>query len=85
MNVSYKWKKQLLICVAIFLVLLVVGYLLRSGIMIVLGIIVVCLSAVVAERGLRCPACKESLFKQAMERGAVDITCPKCGGKIHME
>ena len=85
MKINYKWKKQLLICVAIFLVLLVVGYLLRSGIIVVLGIIVVCLSAVVAERGLRCPACKESLFKQAMERGAVDFTCPKCGEKIHMK
>lgn len=85
MNVNRKWKKQLLICVVIFLVLLAVGYLLRSGFIIVLGIIVVCVSAVVAERGLRCPACKESLFKQAMERGAVDFECPKCGEKIHME
>ena len=58
MNVNRKWKKQLLICVVIFLVLLAVGYLLRSGFIIVLGIIVVCISAVVAERGLRCPACK---------------------------
>ena len=85
MKINYKWKKQLLICVAVFLVLLVVGYLLRSGIIVALGILVVCVSAVVAERGLRCPACKESLFKQAMERGAVDFTCPKCGEKIHME
>lgn len=85
MNVSRKWKKQLLICVVIFLVLLAVGYLLHSGFIIALGIIVVCVSAVVAERGLRCPACKESLFKQAMERGAVDFICPKCGEKIHME
>ena len=85
MNVNRKWKKQLLICVVIFLVLLAVGYLLHNGFIIALGIIVVCLSAVVAERGLRCPACKESLFKQAMERGAVDFTCPKCGEKIHME
>ncbi|MGN0968205.1 MAG: hypothetical protein ACI4O3_02955 [Oscillospiraceae bacterium] len=85
MKVNRKWKKQLLICVMIFLILLAVGYLLHSGFIIALGIIVVCLSAVAAERGLRCPACKESLFKQAMERGAVDFECPKCGEKIHME
>ena len=85
MHVSYKWKKQLLICTAIFLVMLLAGYLLRSGIILALGILLVCSSAVVAERGLRCPACRESLFKQAMERGAADFTCPKCGEKIHME
>ncbi len=85
MHISYKWKKQLLICIAVFLVMLLAGYLLHSGIILVLGIILVCLSAVAAERGLRCPACRESLFKQAMERGATDFTCPKCGEKIHME
>ena len=85
MNVNRKWKKQLLICVVIFLVLLAVGYLLHNGFIIALGIIVVCLSAVVAERGLRFPACKKSVFKQAMERGAVNFECPECGEKIHME
>ncbi len=85
MKLNKIWKKQLLICVAIFLVLLLAGYFLRIGVIIAIGIILVCLSAVVAERGLRCPACKESLFKQAMERGAVDFACPKCGEEIHME
>lgn len=85
MKLNKFWKKQLIICVAIFLPLLLIGYLLRSGVVIVLGIILVCLSAVVAERGLRCPACKESVFKQAMERGATDFPCPKCGENLHME
>ncbi len=85
MNMNRKWKKQLLICVGIFLIMLLVGYILRNGLIIALGIILVCLSAVAAERGLRCPACKESLFKQAMERGAEDFTCPKCGEEIHMK
>lgn len=85
MKLNKLWKKQLMICIAIFLPLLLIGYLLRNGVVIVLGIILVGLSAVVAERGLRCPSCKESLFKQAMERGAEDFVCPKCGEKIHLE
>lgn len=63
MKLNKFWKKQLIICVAIFLPLLLIGYLLRSGVVIVLGIILVCLSAVVAERGLRCPACKEECIQ----------------------
>lgn len=85
MKIKYKWKKQLLICVAIFLAMLLVGYVLKIGILVVLGIILVCISAVVAERGLRCPDCKTSVFKEAMERGVKDFKCPKCGKEIRME
>lgn len=85
MKLDYKWKKQLLICVAIFLVMLLVGYFFKIGLLVVLGIILVCISAVIAERGLRCPSCKTSLFKEAMERGAKEITCEKCGEKISLE
>jgi len=85
LNIDRKWKKQLLICILIFLILLAVGYLLEIGGIIAIGIIIVGVSAVIAERKLRCPECRESLFKQAMERGAVDFKCPKCSKDIHME
>ena len=85
MKINYKWKKQLLICVLIFLALLLVGYFVKFAFLIALGIIVVGISAVIAERGLRCPACKTSVFKEAMERGVKEFDCPKCGKKISME
>lgn len=85
MKIDYKWKKQLLVCVAIFLVMLLVGYVLKIGLLAVLGIILICISAVIAERGLRCPSCKTSLFKEAMNRGAKEITCEKCGKTIGLE
>lgn len=85
MKIKHIWKKQLLICVAVFLVLFLVGYFLKKGFLIAIGIIVVGISAVIAERGLRCPACKKSVFKRAMERGTVDFECPECGQQIHME
>jgi peptide subunit release factor 1 (eRF1) len=79
------WKKQLLICAALFLALLLVGYVLRIGALVFVGILLIGASAAAAERGLRCPACRESVFKQAMERGAKEFPCPKCGEKLHME
>ncbi len=85
MKINYKWKKQLLTCLLIFLILLALGDLFRQGVIIVVGIILICVSAVVAERGLRCPGCKTSLFKEAMERGVKEFECPKCGEKITME
>lgn len=85
MRINYKWKKQLLICVLIFLALLLVGYFMKFAFLIALGIIVVGISAVIAERGLRCPECKASVFKEAMERGVIEFDCPKCGKKISME
>ena len=67
------WKKQLLCCVAVFFAGLLAGYLLHNG-----GA-VLCVSAVAAERGLRCPSCGESVFKQAMERTSEGgFACPKC-------
>jgi rRNA maturation endonuclease Nob1 len=85
MKINRIWKKQLLICVVLFLALLLVGYVLRKGAVVFIGIILIGLSAGVAEFGLRCPACKESLFKQAMERGVKEFSCPKCGEKINLE
>lgn len=82
---NYKWKKQLLICCAIFAVLFLLGYLLKFGFLIAIGIILLAVSAVIAERMLRCPECKKSVFKAAMERKVTDFECPECGTKIHME
>lgn len=73
------WKKQLLCCVAVFFAGLLAGYLLHNGVPVILGGAVLCVSAVAAERGLRCPSCGESVFKQAMERTSEDgFACPKC-------
>ena len=85
MKINYKWKKQLLICIAIFLPLLLVGYFLKIGLLVILGIILVGISAVIAERGLRCPECKTSVFKEAMERGIKEFDCPKCKKRITIE
>ncbi len=85
MKLAKKWKQMLLYCVLFFFILLAVGYALHNGVVVVVGGIVMCLSAVVAERGLRCPACHESVFKQAMERGANTFICPKCGQEIELE
>lgn len=85
MKINYKWKKQLTVCIPIFLVLLLVGYFFKLGFLIFIGIILVGISALIAERTLRCPECRESLFKQAMERGAKEIECPKCGTHITLE
>ncbi len=85
MKIERKWKTQLLYCVAFFFAMLVVGYLLKNGVILLLGMGVMGVSAVIAERFLRCPACRESLFKQAMERGAKEFQCPKCGETITLE
>ena len=72
------WKKQLLCCVAVFFAGLLAGYL-HTGVPVILGGAVLCVSAVAAERGLRCPSCGESVFKQAMERTSEGgFACPKC-------
>lgn len=85
MKIQYKWKKRLLICVAIFLALVCLGYLLKQGVLLVVGFLILAVGCVVAERGLRCPGCKASVFKEAMERGAEEFTCPQCGEKIRLE
>ncbi len=85
MKMKRKWKRQLMYCVGFFFIMLALGYLLHKGIIIILGAAVMCASAGAAERGLRCPNCKESLFKQALERGAEEIQCPKCGKTIILE
>lgn len=85
MKIDYKWKKQLLICVAVFLVLAIVGYVTKFGFLIAIGIIIVGISAVIAERVMRCPECKTSVFKEVMERGAKKIKCPKCEAEITIE
>jgi len=71
--------------VLVFFAALAVGSLLHNGVVIILGAAVMCGSALVAERKLRCPACGESLFKQAMERGASRFACPKCKQEIDLE
>lgn len=85
MKIQYKWKKQLLVCVAIFIVVAGLGYVLKQGFLYAIGFLILAVSCVVAERGLRCPGCKTSVFKEAMERGTEEFTCPKCGETIHME
>lgn len=85
MKINYKWKKQLLICVAIFLIMLLIGYFIKFPFLIALGIMIVGISALIAERAMRCPECKTSVFKEVMERGAKEITCPKCAAKISIE
>jgi uncharacterized membrane protein YphA (DoxX/SURF4 family) len=85
MRVKRIWKTQLLLCAVIFLAALLVGYVTRVGAVVFSGILLIGLSAAAAERGLRCPACKVSVFKQAMERGAAEFSCPKCAEKLHLE
>lgn len=85
MHINKIWKKQLLGCIVFFFAMLVVGYLLKNGVILLLGMGVMGVSAVIAEWFLRCPACRESLFKQAMERGAKEFSCPKCGQTITLE
>lgn len=85
MKISYAWKKQLLICIVIFLALAIVGYLIKFAFLIAIGIIIVGISAVIAERAMRCPECKTSVFKEVMERGARKIKCPKCEAEITLE
>ena len=85
MDLSRKWKGRLLSCVAVFFAALAVGYALHNGVIIILGAAVMCGSALGAERSLRCPACGESVFKQAMERGASHFSCPKCSQEIDLK
>ena len=55
MSINKLWKKQLLACIGFFFVMLALGVLLHRGVLIILGAIVMCLSAVVTERGTLCP------------------------------
>lgn len=85
MHVNKLWKKQLLGCIAFFFVMLALGVLLHRGLLVILGAIVMCLSAVVTERGTLCPNCRESLFKEVMTPGAREIECPACKKSIAIE
>ena len=85
MSINKLWKKQLLACIGFFFVMLALGVLLHRGVLIILGAIVMCLSAVVTERGPLCPNCRESLFKEVMKPGAHGIECPECKTAITLE
>ena len=77
MSINKLWKKQLLACIGFFFVMLALGVLLHRGVLIILGAIVMSLSAVIAER--------ESLFKEVMKPGAHGIECPECKTAITLE